>query len=301
MGYCSTFIQLSQTPAAAAAVHHGGKAFRRAHQRFYDTQNHMLDWMWWGSGSEETQRDIESINKIHVPIWNKVPGSYSAPWEGQMSIIGSAYFETYLRKLVGARNQEPHPHLAAALPAWVERTSAHFRTEPSDGSRSYGINSPRNWTELEAFYLWHQALPFDSFTNAEDREKGHKIAEAFLDEFATLWFPRQLHWLGRQVLLTMLPAKVREQQKIGHPVLIFQVLIKLAFKILFDLTDLLPDPVQPTLLEEYRAIKKWDRLKIDVGVEDGWKRRSSAIDLCFVAFCVAFAAYWFTQKRLWNT
>ncbi|KAM6506718.1 hypothetical protein FSOLCH5_013693 [Fusarium solani] len=190
IGYCSTFIQLSQTPAAAAAVDHGGKAYRRGHQRFYDTQNHMLDWAWWGSASEQTQSDIESINKIHVPIWNKIPGTYSAPWEGQMSLIGSAYFETYLRKLVGARNQEPHPHVAAALPAWTERICAYFRTEPADGSRSYGINFPRNWTELEAFYRWHQALPFDTYTNAEDRQKGHKIACAFVDEFATLWFPR---------------------------------------------------------------------------------------------------------------
>lgn len=107
-----------------------------------------------------------------------------------MSVIGSAYFETYLRKLCGARNQEPHPHLAAAWPTWTERTLAHFKTEPSDGSRSFAVNSPRNWEELEGFFKWFQKLPFDQWTNDEDQAKGRKLAAAFVDEFSTCWFPR---------------------------------------------------------------------------------------------------------------
>ncbi|EGU86228.1 hypothetical protein FOXB_03250 [Fusarium oxysporum f. sp. conglutinans Fo5176] len=286
LGYSSTFVHLAQTPAAAAAVNHGGKAYRRGHQRFYDTQNHFLDWMWYGSGSEETKQDIERVNKIHSAIWKNVPGSYSHPWEGQMSVIGSAYFETYLRRLVGARRQEPHPHLAAAWPAWAERVCAHFRTEPTDGSRSYGINFPRNGTELGEFYRWFQDLPFEEYTNAEDRKKGHQLAEAFLDQFSKLWFPRQFRWLGRQVMLTVLPAKVREQQQVGHPIPIVEAVVKLAFKLSFDMTDIMPDPVKPALLDEYRAVKGWDRHKIDVRVEKEWRRRSHTMDILLTVFMV---------------
>ncbi|KAJ3539274.1 hypothetical protein NM208_g5552 [Fusarium decemcellulare] len=298
IGYCSTFIHLTQPPAGAAAIHHGGKAYSRRHQRFYDTQNHFLDWMWYGSGSEETKQDIERINKLHASIWKNVPGSYSHPWEGQMSVIGSAYFETYLRRLSGARNQDPHPHLAAAWPAWAERACAHFRTEPDDGSRSYGINFPRNWEELSGFYLWFQNLPFDQYTSAEDREKGHRIAEAFVDEFSTLWFPRQLHWLGRSVLLTVLARKVRDQQQLGHPNPIVEAAIKFGFKVLFDLTDLLPDPAKPVLLEDYRAIKEWDRFKIDAKVETDWKRRASIIDVLLATFLVLCAAVFLARGYL---
>lgn len=107
-----------------------------------------------------------------------------------MSVIGSAYFETYLRRLAGARNQEPHPHIAEAWPIWAERTCSHFRTEPTDGSRSYGVNFPRNWDELEDFYKWYQELPFEEYTNSKDCQKGREIAQAFIDQFSTLWFPR---------------------------------------------------------------------------------------------------------------
>ncbi|KAI6777426.1 hypothetical protein HG530_001371 [Fusarium avenaceum] len=190
IGYCATFIHLTQTPAGAAAIHSTGKSWRVPHRRFYETQNRFLDWMWFGSGSEETKNSIEVVNKLHAGVWRNLPGTFSAPWEGQMSVIGSAYFETYLRKLCGARNQEPHPHLAAAWPAWTERVLAHFKTEPSDGSRSFAVNSPRNWEELEGFFKWFQKLPFDQWTNDEDQAKGRKLAAAFVDEFSTCWFPR---------------------------------------------------------------------------------------------------------------
>lgn len=189
-GYCSTFVHLVQAPASAAAIHHGGRVYRRGHQRFFETQNHFLDWMWYGSDSEYTKRDIESVNKIHSGIWKNVPGAFSFPWEGIMSVIGSAYFETYLRRLAGARNQEPHPHLAEAWPIWAERTCSHFQTEPADGSQSYSVNFPRTWEELKDFYKWYQQLPFEEYTNSEDRQKGHEIAQAFIDQFSTLWFPR---------------------------------------------------------------------------------------------------------------
>ncbi|KAI8722925.1 hypothetical protein NCS52_00438000 [Fusarium sp. LHS14.1] len=293
IGYCSTFVHLVQTPAGAAAIHHGGRVYKRGHQRFYETQNHFLDWMWYGSDSDETIEDIESVNKLHAGLWRNVPGTFSSPWEGMMSVIGSAYFETYLRKLVGAWNQEPHPHLAAAWPAWAERVCSHFRTEPGANFRDYGANFPRNWRELEDFYLWFQSLPFKEYTNDEDRQKGHEIAQAFLDQFSTLWFPRQLHWLGRSILLTLVPEKVRKQQQLGSPNSIIASGIKLGFKLLFDITDIIPDPVTPALLEEYRAVKAWKWHQIDVQVRREWHHRERILDVVLFAasILVLFGLY----------
>ncbi|KAF4960420.1 hypothetical protein FSARC_10480 [Fusarium sarcochroum] len=291
IGYCSTFIHLTQTPAGAAAIHSTGKSWRVPHQRFYETQNRFLDWMWYGSGSQETKDSIEAVNKLHAGLWRRLPGTFSTPWEGQMSVIGSAYFETFLRKLAGARNQEPHPHLAAAWPIWAERVLAQFNTEPLDGSWNYGVNFPRNWEELEAFYKWYQELPFDQWTSVDDRKKGHKLAVAFIEEFSTCWFPRQLRWLGRQVLLTVVTPKVRDQQQIGHPNPIIERFVKLGFKIMFDLTDILPDPTKPDLLEEYQAVKNWEWHKIDDKVNDSWKRHSRHIDIAFATCIILLAAF----------
>ncbi|KAF5500110.1 hypothetical protein CGCS363_v007238 [Colletotrichum siamense] len=296
MGYCSTFVMLTQPPGGAAAIHFGARAFKRPHQRFYETADQLLDWMWHGSASEETKRGIEAVNRLHKTIWKNTPGAFSNPPEGQMSVIGSAVFETYLRKLVGAKNQKSHPHVAAAWPAWAERVLAQFRTEPADGSRSFGVNFPRTWDELEAFYRWFQDLPFDKWTNSEDREKGRAIAEAFITQFSTLWFPKHLHWFGRQMLLTVLAPKVREQQQIGHPNPVLERLIKLGLKIQFDLIDIMPDPVKPMLFEEYQAVKKWGWGQIDADVTRQWERKGRVTDFFLVVVVTLWAVMFLWYK-----
>ncbi|KAJ0323193.1 hypothetical protein COL5a_008413 [Colletotrichum fioriniae] len=206
MGYTSTLILLTQTPAGASAVHSTGKLFRRGHQRFYETQDRLLDWMWYGSASPQAVEGIERVNKIHAGVWKNAPGTFSHPWEGQMSLIGSAYFETYLRDLVGARVRDIHPKLAAAWPAWAERA--------------------------------------------------------------------YLQWFGRQLFLTILPPKVREQQRTGHPNPLVAILVKLFLKIQLDLADIMPDPAKPILRDEYHKIKSWEWYKIDAQVVE--KRRKQA-------------------------
>jgi hypothetical protein len=85
--------------------------------------------------------------------------------------------------------------------------------------------------------------------------------------------------------------KVREQQHIGHPNPIIERIVKLGFKVLFDLTDILPDPVKPDLLEEYQAIKDWEWRRVDDIINSNWKRRSGYVDLAFAIFFVLLVAF----------
>jgi hypothetical protein len=176
------------TPAGANAIH-GNKIIYRGHQRYYETQLYNLHWVRWGSGSEETKRYIEQINKIHAGIWSKTPGAFSFPWEAQAAIILLSWYESYMRRLVGA-NRDIHPHLKEAWPEWGERLTAHFRSEPSNGSMSFGVNYPRNWDELDRFAKWFIAADFEDQRTEEDVRKGHETSEAFIKQFNELWFPR---------------------------------------------------------------------------------------------------------------
>ncbi|TDZ74791.1 hypothetical protein CTRI78_v000377 [Colletotrichum trifolii] len=270
------------------------------HQRFYETQDFILDCMWHGSSSAVARSRVGTVNRIHARIWRDVPGAYSSPFEGEMSLIGSAFFETMLRKLVGARRADPHPVLAAAWPAWAERVLAHFRTEPADGGGSFAVNFPRDFDELERFYRWFQNLPMDRFTNEEDRRKGHELAEAFTRQFCELWFPRQLHWLGRLVLLTIVPRQVREQQQLGHPNRFGAALVRLFFKIQIDLADALPDPVRPSFYDDYMACKGWGWSKIDANVVRAQKRSAQKLDVLLVVLLVIVGAgfLWRSSKGL---
>lgn len=89
----------------------------------------------------------------------------------------------------------------------------------------------------------------------------------------------------------MVTPKVRDQQHIGHPNPVIERLVKLGFKLLFDLTDILPDPVKPDLLLEYQAIKNWEWRRADDIVNSKWKIRSRYIDFAIVVFFGLLAAF----------
>lgn len=188
IGYAAVFVWLTATPGGANAIH-GGKVTTRGHQRYYETQLFNLRWVFHGAGSPETKKYCEQINKVHTGIWNRVPGAFSFPWEAQNAIILLSYYETLMRRIVGADN-EIHPKLKEAWPAWGERLTAHLKSEPQAGSVSFGCNYPRNWNELENFVEWFQEFDYSDQCTEEDRIKGYETAESFIDQFSELWFPR---------------------------------------------------------------------------------------------------------------
>lgn len=98
---------------------------------------------------------------------------------------------------------------------------------------------------------------------------------------------RYFSWFGRQMLLTVLPAKVRKQQQLGDPVHIAAAAVKLGLKFLFDLTDLMPDPAVPALLEEYRKVKGWQWNHIDSTVEREKIRQSRVLEIIVFAILAA--------------
>lgn len=93
------------------------------------------------------------------------------------------------------------------------------------------------------------------------------------------------------MLLTVLPAKVRKQQQLGDPWPVAAGIIKLGFKLLFDLTDLMPDPVAPSLLDEYREIKGWQWQKIDITVEQERMQRGRILEITIYAIMGACAVW----------
>jgi hypothetical protein len=72
---------------------------------------------------------------------------------------------------------------------WGERLTSHFRTEAGDGFRTFGLNYPRTWDEIEKFFYWFDDFPYEDQTTPEQKRKGHETAEAFIKQFCELWFP----------------------------------------------------------------------------------------------------------------
>lgn len=188
LGYTAVFVWLTSTPAGAAAVH-GGKVITRGHQRYYETQLFNLHWVKNGSSSDETKAHVETINKTHAAVWKRVPGAFSFAWEAQAAIILLSWYESFIRRTVGAKHPVDQV-VKDAWPEWGERLTGHFRSEPSNGSIPFGINYPRSWQEIEDFVAWFQEFDWDEQRTEEDRIKGLETSEAFIHQFCELWFPR---------------------------------------------------------------------------------------------------------------
>lgn len=147
--------------------------------------------MAYGSSAEETKAYIDQINKIHAGVWRRVPGAFSFAWDAQSAIILLSWYESYIRREVGAKQSVPSV-VKRAWPEWGERVAGHFRSEPLSGSTSFGINYPRTWDEIEEFAEWLQGFSWDEQRTEEDRIKGHETAESFIHQSSELWFPRHV-------------------------------------------------------------------------------------------------------------
>ncbi|KAJ9145431.1 Eukaryotic translation initiation factor 3 subunit M [Pleurostoma richardsiae] len=293
LGYAAVFIILTQTPSGAVAVH-GGKVIRRGHQRYYETQLYNLHWAYHGSTDPETVKYVGQINKIHAGVWKRSPGTISAPWEAQMAIIALSYFETWVRKVAGAKRQEIHPHVQAAWPAWGERLTGHFVSEPSDGSRSLGINYPRDWQELERFFFWFDEFPIEEQMTPEQLQKGHETAEAFIDQFCELWFPRPLYYFGRHFLLTFLPPNSRRRQRIGEPNPLLAALFKWFLRTALNLGDFFSDdPAEPPMVAFREMLLTSDLAIIDKDTkrQRDWQDRALVLLLSVVLVGLAVGCY----------
>lgn len=294
LGYACVFVWLTTTPAGSAAIH-GGKVIRRGHQRFYETQLFNFHWVYHGSGSEKTKEYVEKINQMHAIVWKRTPGAFTQAWDAQSAIILLSSYESLLRKMFGTKN-DIHPQLKKAWPEWGERLTAWFKAEPVDGvPQTFGINYPRNWDEIVQFGQWLIDFDMDKQRSEEDRIKGHETAEAFIHQFSDLWFPRLvkaivlafysssfffsifclfkkkrslqkyrcLQFLGRAVVLTCLPKKIRVKQQLGDPNPILEFCIRHAFRLGMNYGDSLPDPVMAEFEDFYHELEQQDMSQID--------------------------------------
>ncbi|CAK1365197.1 unnamed protein product [Cercospora beticola] len=239
LGYTAVFVWLTSTPAGAAAIH-GGKVITPGHQRYYETQLFNLHWVKNGSSSNETKAYVETINKTHAAVWKRVPGAFSFAWEAQAAIV-----------------------VKDAWPAWGERLTGHFRSEPSNGSIPFGINYPRLWHKIEDFVAWFQEFDWDEQRTDEDRIKGLETSDAFIHQFCELWFPRPLHFLGRAMVLTFLPPAIRRKQGLEDPNSVLEWLIRFAMRVMINTGDAQPDPMEAPIESFYHDLQRWNLSTID--------------------------------------
>jgi len=295
LGYNSMFTQLVQTPAGADAVYLG-KTLNKAHQRYYETVYYFLRWADAGANAPETVRGIQQVNKMHKAAWSRAPGAGHFAWEAQMAIIVLSYFEDFVRKTVGASCAPVPPQVREAWPLWSAQLTQHFATEDGAVLPNFGVNYPRTWAEVEAFYWWWEEYPFEKSATDEQKLRAYEVSQAFQSQFSELFFPAGFGWLGGQVFKTFVPPKCRERTRLGHPNPVMERIIKFGVWAQISIQDLLPDSKVAPMAKLYEDMQSHKSFRdIDASIQQSRKsllhNMFLTTGLFFVVISVVFFKY----------
>ncbi|QMW29192.1 hypothetical protein G4B84_004527 [Aspergillus flavus NRRL3357] len=93
-------------------------------------------------------------------------------------------------------------------------------------------------------------------------EKGHLASVALIQQFCERWFPRPLHFVGYEIIITFLPDETIDRHRLGPRKKWLEFPIMLIFRVMFWLQAVLPDPKKPCYpYMDSRSAKRVTKLK----------------------------------------
>ncbi|MDO6966152.1 hypothetical protein [Rhizobium alvei] len=228
--YCLGLPRITQNPAGSELLaSRTRKAVDQMHKRAYDTLSSFWTWYEKGPASEETQRSIELVNRIHAGLAKKWPEAF--PDEDYVyTVCMLATSAHQLRQKIGVAGFSNKQKIAAH----------HFWRDILRMMR--GINGyidvfPDDFAGMEKLVAEFDARDWPH------SEAGCQLAEYTVQQFCEANFPRPLHGLGRQMVLTMQEPYIRKLRDMGEPNPLAAFLVRklMHFKI-WMAEHVLPDP-----------------------------------------------------------
>ncbi|PVH74484.1 hypothetical protein DL98DRAFT_467788 [Cadophora sp. DSE1049] len=98
-----------------------------------------------------------------------------------------------------------------------------------------------DWDGMVEFSQWWFKRDFLS------TQRGHDVSVALIRQFCDRFFPKPLHFLGYEIILTFLTDSTIEVHHLGPRKLWLESLIKAGFRIMLTVQNLRPDSKTPTM------------------------------------------------------
>lgn len=224
--YTIGFIRFAGPPVSADSVdrHGTGMLYEHGLRRADETMLHLF--LWVDDGVSGTTA-IESLD--HVRNWHSgVARNWPMPQHTfqHSAAVFTLIYDRLLRRIAGAPGLSENERRAQLI---------HWRIV----SERLGVTDiPDTWQEMEDLLESYEHGPEFAYSEA-----GRRLAEALIEQFATRWFPRPLHWFGRRLVLAFSEEHVIDTLGIKRPPEVFTSTMRhLARAAVFAKRHILPDP-----------------------------------------------------------
>ncbi|KAA3517627.1 hypothetical protein G6L63_20785 [Agrobacterium vitis] len=254
--YALTFPNFVVTEWGAEVVWRddGGKVVDRATSRVEQTSSANALWWFYGPHDERTKKSAEGINNLHAYWAKKYPGRFS-------------YTEDYIYTCAFTAITMHRLRLRMGLPGISEKEQ---------------IASHRFWLEMSKLFVAENNQPLHGYPedfaglisyceaieemDRPKHERGNLIATAIYEQFVFRFFPKELHWLGHQLLRSMsLPTTLETMQIEPAYPMAQDVLPKLMGLIFWYLETQLDDPTE-SYIESRDKMSKDEKADIKAGI-----------------------------------
>lgn len=256
--YALTFPNFVVTEWGSTAVwrEDGGKVVERANSRVEQTQNANALWWWYGPHDERTRKSVDGINKLHAYWAGKYPGTFSYNEDYIYVCAFTAVTMHRLRLRMGLPGISEKEQIAAHK-FWGEMSKL-FTAEGGVVLHGY----PESFDGLIQFCETVEATP------RPKPERGNLIASAIYEQFVVRFFPKQMHWLGHQLLRSLSLPTTLETMQIDPPLpMAADVLPKLMGLVFWHQATFEDDPSR-SYVEEREAMDAGQRQAVRESIHE---------------------------------
>jgi hypothetical protein len=206
-----------------------GKVLDRSEARFDDSADYFFTWFFNGTDSDEFKKSVEKLNRWHMALAEKYPGPFSRNDDWVYTICSLGMISPRIREALGLKPQSKNLDIA-----WY-----NFLRDVSENMR--GLQGPITDFPEDFEGMRRFVEEFESRDWPQSDEGAHVInwvVQHVLDR----WFPKPLHWYGRDLFRLVTPEPIRRAHRMGDPGRITGPIVKYTFGTYMRLKEsVLPD------------------------------------------------------------
>ncbi|MEM8592569.1 MAG: hypothetical protein AAGF13_08590, partial [Pseudomonadota bacterium] len=227
LAYVLGFVRFAGPPVSARSVDRDNTGYTYSHgwQRADETMVYLFDWIDNGIDSERSQAEARKVQQWHLSVAQNWPMPAHTYQHSAAAFV--LLFDRLITQVIGAKGLTEKERQAQLI-HWTKV------------SHAMGVRDiPSSWEGIVEL-LERYETPGVEFNYSKE---GNRLATTLVDQWATRFFPRGFHWMGRWLCIALIEDHIVECLEMPRPPGPFIWLTRRFARILLWLGDrYAPDP-----------------------------------------------------------